>query len=372
MQLVARGSLIWESTHTASFVGLISAAGALPILLLSPLGGAISDKLDRKLITHSGQSISALFFLLIAIAAFTNTITWQHLLVVSILMGSIHAFMVPARQALIPQLVGPENTNNAMALNGAGSSIVMLIAPAISGFLYTFIGAHGIFSLMAALAFISALFIRSISPHPVTKSENPLPIFAEIRDGISYAKSDGLIVILLFTGIITSVLTIPFKFLLPVYADIVYGKDAWAVGILISTIGLGTLLSSIGMAIIGNRNRGKILILSSLASGIGLLAVTLVTSLYVAIPLMLLIGFGEAGRRVLNVSLLMEHVENHYRGRVMSVFMMSFGLMPIVLLPAGYAFDLLGPRVTIGSLSVLIIVITILLFITQDKLRNAQ
>ena len=372
MQMIARGFLVWELTGTGQMVGLVSAAGALPMLGLSLFGGAIADRADRKLLIQLGQGTVALVALVIAVYATQDIVSWKHLLVAALLTGSAFAFMEPARQALIPQLVGRDRLSNAMALNGAGMSATILVAPAISGLLYTVIGPDGVYYVIAAMVLIAAALTSSIRVPPVEARKAASPVFADIRAGLSYIKLDRLVLVLLLSGMATAVLSIPFKFLLPVFVTDVYERGAGALGLLISMMGLGTLVGSLAIASLGRRRRGMLLLLGGLASGVGLMLVALVPSFFIAVPLMVFLGLGEAGRRVLNVALIMERVEDQYRGRVMSVFMMNFGLMPLALLPAGVAFDLLGARETVGVLGALVLAVSVLVLITQGRLRRIQ
>ena len=105
------------------------------MLGLALFGGAIADRFERKRLIQMGQIVPAALALGIGIIIFTDNIQWYHLVLVSIIQGSMFSFMMPARQAMIPQLVGKEGLSNAMAINAAGMSAMTLVAPAIAGIL---------------------------------------------------------------------------------------------------------------------------------------------------------------------------------------------------------------------------------------------
>ena len=120
----------------------------------------------------------------------------------------------------------------------------------------------------------------------------------------------------------------------------------------------------------GKRRRGLILIVGSFVSGVALVLVAAIPLYYVAAALMIMMGLGDAGRRALNMALIMEEVEDRYRGRVMSVFMMNFGLMPLGVLPAGAIAERWGGQFAVGMLGILLLITTALIFVTQRRLRE--
>ena len=127
MQMLARAYLVYELTdHNAAILGIVSAANALPLLVLALFGGVIADRLEGKRIIQLSQISLALLALFIALTIATGTVTWYHLLGGAILHGALVSFMMPARQAIIPQLVGQQGISNAMALNAAGMSAATL------------------------------------------------------------------------------------------------------------------------------------------------------------------------------------------------------------------------------------------------------
>jgi MFS family permease len=140
MQMVVRGYYTYFLTDSPVKLGLVTAGFALPMLILSLFGGALADRLERKQIIQFGQLGAGLIAVFVAVSITIDNITWVHLLVASMLQGAVFSFMMPARQAIIPQLVGQELLTNAMALNAMGMSVTTLLAPAIAGTLYALLG----------------------------------------------------------------------------------------------------------------------------------------------------------------------------------------------------------------------------------------
>ncbi len=140
MQMLARGYLVYDLTGSASLLGIVSAGSAVPMLVLALFGGAIADRFDRKRLIQIGQITVGLLALAVGVAVFAELVRWYHLLAASLIQGAIWSFMMPARQAIIPQVVGPDKIGNAMAMNAAGMSAMTLLAPAMAGGLYALAG----------------------------------------------------------------------------------------------------------------------------------------------------------------------------------------------------------------------------------------
>ena len=134
----------------------------------------------------------------------------------------------------------------------------------------------------------------------------------------------------------------------------------------------GALVGSIYIAAHGNKNRGKILLAGSFISGLSLLGVAVIPIYMLAVLFMVPLGLGDASRRTIIMTLIMEKSEERYRGRVMSIFMLNFGLMPLGVLPAGVISDLFGGQVAIGILAVMLIMVTCWVWFSQDGVRNSQ
>ena len=373
MQMLARGYLVYDITGSASLLGFVSAGMAIPMLFLAPFGGVIADRVERKRLIQGGQFIVAIFALIIGAAIFTDRIEWYHLLIVSILQGTVWTFMMPARQAIIPQIVGPERIGNAMALNAAGMSAMTLIAPAIAGGLYALAGPANVYFIISGLSILSVA-VTTLVPKP---ERNAAPsqkrnMFADIGAGLVYIKGNSMVLVLLVMGLATTLLASPFRMLLPVFVVDIYHRGPDSMGLLVAIMGGGSLVGSLAIAALGDWRRGMLLIVGSFISGAALLLIAAFPLYYAGAIIMVLVGLGDAGRRTINMGLIMEVVEDQYRGRVMSVFMMNFGLMPLGVLPAGMIADLLGGQMAIGLLGVLLVLVTLAVLLTQKGLRSFQ
>ena len=194
----------------------------------------------------------------------------------------------------------------------------------------------------------------------------------DISAGLAYIRRSRMVLVLLAMGLATTVFAMPFRFLLPVFVVDIYHRGSGEMGVLLSLMGLGTLIGSLLIAGLGRWNRGLLLIGGSVLTGAMLLVLSVIPVYYLALGVMVFLGLGDAGRRALNQALVMEVAEDEYRGRVWSVFMTSFGLIPLGVLPAGLAAEFLGGQVAIGILAALMLAVSGIVLLTQKQLREFQ
>jgi len=372
MQMIAQSYLVFDLTDSAALLGLVTSGFAIPMLVLALFGGALADRLDRKKIIQIGQVAFLLTALAVAITVKTGVVTWYYLFVASMVMGAVFSFIGPARQAMIPDLVPRQDLTNAIALNSAGMSAMTLLAPAFAGVLYVAIEPEGVYLVLAVLGVLSVLITVHLPKTTLKPAEAKPKILAEIGAGISYIRRTPMVRILLLIGLATALLAMPFRFLMPVFVVDIYHKGPEAMGLMVSLMGLGALVGSLFMAQVGRWKRGLLLIATTLLTGVTLLLVALLPIYVVALGLMLALGLGDAGRRTLNQALIMEVSEDQYRGRVMSIYMLNFALMPLAVLPAGIVIQYTNGQVAVGILAVMLLVFTVIILATQKGLRRFE
>ena len=370
MEMVAIGYLVYDITGSPFLLGAVEAGFAIPTLALGLFGGALADRLDRKRMIEVSQFTAVLVGVFIATAILTDTVTWVHLMVAALIEGSLFAFLMPARQSIIPQLVEKSQFTNAMALNSAAFASMTLTAPAVAGVLYALVGPGGVYLAITSLYVIALLLTTQVRRVKSTPVEEGRTVKGDIKDGLAYILRTRIIIAILAVGLVGSLLTWPFRMLLPIFVVDVYHLGPDAMGLMISVLGAGSLVGSLTIAALGRWRRGLLLILGMFASALGLALVASIPVYYAAVGIMVLLGLGEAARWTLTLTLIMERAEDRYRGRVASVFMMNFGLMPLSVLPAGIAAEYLGGRLTIGIMAAILAVATTVILITQKRVRE--
>jgi len=331
MQRTAVYWLIYTQTHSAFMLGVVVFATQFPSFLFSPWGGVISDRYNRyhvTIITQIASMIQA--FMLAALVLFTHYTVWE-VIAVSVLLGIINAFDLPARQSMVNEMVNKkEDLPNAIALNSSMVHLARLIGPVISGIVLDKLGAGTCF-LLNALSYVavitSLLCIKfpTYIPHPHSKK-----VMKEFKEGLVYLKqtpSVGIIILLLAC---VSLLVMPYNTLLPVYAKLIFKGNASTFGYLNSFIGLGALIGAIFLASLKTSiNLRKILFINLLVFGVSLAAFSYMTIFPIALFFCMLAGFAMMSQSTISNTIIQTSVPTHMRGRVLSFFAMAFfGMMP--------------------------------------------
>ncbi len=372
MNQVARGFLVYQLTGSPQILSAVVVAEVAPLLALSLLGGAIADRLDRKALVILGQIVLGLNGVFIAVAIVTDIIMWWHLLATAVLQGIAWALTIPARHALIPQIVGQGMIGNAVALAGAGMSGSILIGPVVGGSLYGWFGAGGVYYVIVGMSIV-AVTLTALVRQPVGKMLPVIsPMLSEIVSGLVYIWHDRFVLVILLVALVVSILTTPLRALLPVLVVDVLGRDAQSLGLLVSAAGAGALAGSLTIASFGRKGRGLMFLMGGVVSGVALLVVATLTSYAMAVAVLALFGLGEANQRVLTQALIMERAEDRFRGRLMSVNEMRLGVSFLGVLPAGMAADRLGIEGTMALLGLATVAASVLSLVTQGWLRKLQ
>ena len=371
MAFVAQGYLAYDLSDSASVLGLIYGAQALPMLLFPLFAGVAADRFGRRTIIQIGQVLTASIALLIAISIYTDLIVWQHLLVMGVIHGIVMAFSLTARQAAIPDLVPKADLENAVALNGALLSITTAAAPGIGGALYALAGPWVVFALVAFLGLISVALSGKLPSLTPPKQSHPA-VVQEIIVGLKHINNFPSLKIVILMSLITASLIMPFRFVLPVFVVDVYQKGPAALGLMMTLMGVGAFLGSLILAIKRDGNRGILLLLISGLSGVVLLVIVLIPNYAVGLLLVAILGITDAGRRIPIQGLIMKISEPEYRGRIMSVYMMTFGIVNLMVLPVGFATEHLGGQWVIGFMALLLILISISLTLSKNPLKSLQ
>jgi MFS family permease len=371
IQMVARGVLAFELTGSVLAVSYVGAGFAPPILLFSLFGGAIADRVNRKQIIQFGQVGMALISGGVAVSILTDNVTIWHLIGASIMQGTLWAFLMPARQAIIPQIVGEKRMINAVALSSSGMALMTLGAPGIGGLAYFYFGPGTVYVIISSMAIASFLLTTRLPDVGKMPSKAGVAVLEDMKEGLRYVMQRRMVMLLLAMALSTAVLAMPFRSLLVVLVQDEFGRGADAFGFLLSAFGLGALVGSLGFA--GMRAtgpRGMALIATTTLSGIAILAAAVSPSYILLMIIMVFVGLGDSGRRTLNSALLMEQVDDEHRGRVMGLYMMNFGLMPLGIIPIAAIAEFAGIREALSVSAVILIAVGVSFFALSKRTRD--
>jgi MFS family permease len=349
MQRTAVIWVIYSLTHSASMIGLAVFAQQFPSFLLSLVGGVVSDRYSRYKILLVTQSASMVQAILLAALILTGHYVIWEILLLSVVLGIINAFDVPARQPMVHEMVeNKDDLANAISLNSAMVNMARLIGPALSGIVLLHFGAGICFSLNAVsfLAVIASLMLMKFPAFqpPVIKKK----VITELAEGLRYLKQTPAISFIIILLLCLSLLVFPYDTLEPVFAKVIFKGNAATYGYIGGCIGLGALIGSFLLASVKKgTNLKNVLLLSIVVLGAGLILFSRMTNALAAIPCAIILGLGSLTPASTIITIAQTEAATNMRGRVMSFMAMSlFGMLPLGSLLIGNVSQKIGAPLT--------------------------
>ena len=381
MQMMARSLLIYDITGSGTILGVMALGNALPMLFFSLFGGVIADRVQKKYVLLVGQVASAMVSLVVALALVfgylseANSGSWWLLAVTSLFQGTIMGLMMPSRQAMIAEIVGEEQLMNAIALNTFGMNLGRLVMPAVAGFVIAAFGYEATYFMMAGM-YVIAVFFISLMPKTGTITLRGRGAMADVIDGLMYVRHEVTLLLILVFTFFTVLLSMPYMMLLPMFTEDIFDVGAKGMGVLISISGIGAMAGSIVLASLPNKKRGLMLLVGSLILGVGLVGFSFSSMWFpsyawpAALGFIVIVGVGQTARMTLGNTLLQYYVQDEYRGRVMALYMMEFGLTSFGVFFTGILTDIIGVRWSVGGLAIMLVILSIYLLAFVPRLRN--
>jgi MFS family permease len=350
LQNTAQGWLVYNMTHSVRLLGIVTAVGSAPMLLFSIWGGSIADQHSKRNIVLWTQLSMMVLALTFAALVWSQHITIWEILVVAGLRGLTMAFDMPARQAFMVEMTSREDLMNAISLNSSMVNGARVVGPSVAGFLIVRVGMAMCFFLdgLSYLAVIAGLLMMRLPKF--VKPKRSGSAMAHVMEGFSYVWRNRRMKTLLILFSIVGVFGWSYSVLMPAFAKDVLKTEAGGYGALLSANGIGALLGALTVASAGHRFNRRVLVFGGLwIFSAMLFLLAFVDSLYVALVLLAIGGWGMMlFFSTLNTMLQMGS-SDEMRGRVMGVWALIFGgMMPVGGLEAGTLSHLLGVRWTIA------------------------
>ena len=330
VQRVAIGWLAWELTESGTWLGIIAMAELAPSILFSPLGGAYADKADRLKISIVTQAILMGQAVALAGLTFTGMIEIWGLVGLTALRGCLNAWSHPARQALVPSLVPPEDLPTAIALNSVFFNTARFIGPALAGVIITKwgVGHAFVFNSVTFLVFLLALSrLRLPFREEFTRKRQSLG--AQLIEGYRYVVGHPGIGPILGMLLATAVLARPVGDLLPGFAGAVFENGAVGLAWLTSVIGFGSMIAAFGVAQRGHvSGLTRMAVANTMLTGVALMAFALAPTFWLALVVLGIGSFAMTITGISSQSLVQNAVDGSLRGRVISIYGMIFRAGP--------------------------------------------
>ncbi|MGB4268108.1 MAG: MFS transporter [Spirochaetota bacterium] len=350
IQQLASSWLMYRLTTSSMWLGLLAFSAQLPIFLLTPITGVVADRYNRRHILMITQILLCVQSFILGLLVVLGYITPVWLLMLNIMQGCFNAFDMPVRQSFVFDMVAEkELLSNAIALNSVVFNSTRLIGPPLAGLLVAQFG-EGICFLINTTTFsgiiVALLFMKNVTYTSLSRTGN---LKENIHEGFRYVKNHYPIRTVLLLLALVSLLGMPYMVLMPVVAVEILHGDSHTLGFLLGTAGLGALIGALFIASRSHTTRFENTIaVGSLVLGCGLILFSLSRNLYLSLILMFIIGVSLIIQMASSNTFIQSMVEDSMRGRVMSLYTMSFmGMATIGNLFAGMIAHRIGVPLTL-------------------------
>ncbi len=374
LQAVALGWTMLVVTDSAVMVGLVAFGYGLPLLLVSPFSGLVADRHKRQVIVQASLTIAVLSSALLALLAATDNARSEFILLTSVILGSSFAVYAPARMAILPNLVPDEMIFNASALSYSGTRLMGFFGPVLAGFLldltdiaFTLTVQAGIFAVGAFLYHKAAHFL----PAPKQKRQDAYGILQGMSQVIGYLREDRALFALVLLALVFVPVGMPYQKLMPIFVDRALNEGPALLGLLVGSASMGSALSGIAVALIGDiYPKGWAILVFSALFGLGMIIFAFMSEPLIALVLVFVIGVFSGIFLTLINALLVMHIRDELRGRMMSVWGMVWGLIPISALIGGTVAEFFGISIVMAAAGACVAFTCLLLIITRSPLLD--
>ncbi len=345
LQFVAFGWLVLELTNSAFLVGLVSAIGAFPALVFSLFGGVIVDRFETKKIIYLTQISEMVLAFALGILTVYGIVNIYQIIIISFLLGCVHALDNPARHAFAFEMVGKKDLPSAIALNSGLFNAARIVGPGVAGIIIALYGTGGafIFNALSYLAVLLALFyIRVAKAAPKI---HPNPIDA-IKEGIKYSFSNSTIKFILFFIGVASIFGWSYTVLMPLIVQNIFQRGAESLGYIYSSAGVGAVLGMVILSAFSKKINSHIFLFGGmLMFSVSILLFSFTTNFNLGLGFLFFAGFGLISTSATLTTTIQHVVTDNLRGRVMSIYSLMFlGMMPLGSLQAGFLGEHFGSR----------------------------
>jgi MFS family permease len=380
MDQVTRGWLMYELTGSPLQLGLAMAARAVPLLLFSVVAGFVADRYGRKRQLIISQVTNAVLNWVLAGLVLTGQVQPWHVYVTALLAGVVMAFQQPARQAMIPDLVDRARLGNAIGLQSLAFNASRTIAPGIAGLLIAAVDVGGSYIVQGFIYAIATVWTAQIheprssgASAALLAGGKPASFFASTLEGVRYIWSNRPVRTVMMIVLIPAFLGQPYTSLLPIFARDILEVGPTGQGLLLSALGVGALLGALTIATAGNTNRQGFFILSG-ATIFGLAMVGFAESRWfgLSVLMMAIVGLCDTTYGTQANTVIQLHTENAMRGRVMGVYFLNRGLVPLGSLMAGGLADVLGAPTTVALMGVACASLALLVALGAPEVRRLR
>ena len=380
MQAVAQGWLVLSLSNSPFWLGVDGFMATAPGMFLTLAGGVFADLMDRRKLLIYTQAVAGVAALTLGVLVLTGVVKVWMILCLSFVTGCCMSLAAPSYMALVFDLVGRDDLANAIALNSTQFQLARVLGPVAAGVGFKLFGlagcfiANGISFVFVVAAMMMVKFERpGAQNNSEPRAKKRREVFtSDLVAGLRYAASHPRVFKLLIISAVASMFGAPYIFMTPVFARDVFHLGETGLAVLMGMAGAGALFGALFLAYLGDfRRKGWFVLGGDLAFGICLICFSLSTNLRVSLFFLFALGFGIVCSVAVTNTLLQKLVTDEMRGRVMSMFMLSFiGAMPIGNLIAGAASHRFGVQKTLAGGGLIIAIFVSIVAARSPRLRE--
>ena len=360
-QMLTRTILAWDLTGLAQSLAYINLVVALPMIFASMIGGAVTDRVERRQLIIVGQCLITCNEIFILTMLLLGQLEFWHLLCTAFVAGCAFPFIMPARMAITVNVVGPDRIQSAMAVSGGAMNLSRVVGPAMMGVIiseFSVIAAYVVSTILYASAVFCMFFVKrnkAVQPDGGKK-----PLLADIIYGFQYVSLNKPVLVSLMFGLVPMFLAMPFQNLLVMLVEQTWQVGESGLGILMGAGGVGGVLGSIWIARRGDRSeRLRLMVVTVIGFALFLAVFTQTSVFYLALLPLVLANLCASAFQTVNNATIQILVDDSVRGRMSSFMMMSFGLTPLGVFPMAVAADHIGAANAILGACVALMIITV-------------
>ena len=370
IQQATIGWLAYDLTGSAFLVGAVNGVRSVPLLVLGPFTGVAADRVDRKRLMLTTQLTLLVTTAIFATVIVTGQVRVWHLFAFTLLTGVGWAFNMPVRQSVIPHLVPRADLMNAIALQSAGFNVTRILGPTVAGILIATLGAGENFYLQAAMNLAVAWLVLQMRI-PAIPSATSASIGANLKEGLLFVWQHPTLRTQMSLALVPVLVALPYTALMPIFASEVLHQGPAGFGLLMAAPGLGAVIGTLAIASLGNVARKGWLLLGALFGlGLCLMAFSLSRSFPLSLGLLLLVGATQMAFMTTNQTLLQLTIPDALRGRVMGIYMLDQGLMPLWSVLAGVTADHFSAPTAVFGMGLLIALLAVAFGVQARSLRE--
>jgi MFS family permease len=370
-QTIVRPSLAYALTQDEFLLGLVGFAMAVPMLVCGPFGGVAADRFDRRRLILGAQFVALAGESATLVLLWTGHLRFWHLMATAVVMGAVFPFLMPARQAVVANLVGRAQLGRAIGFTTTAINVTRVVGPALPGFIEKYLDVRWAYTFSVALyavAFLCALRLDPARPAPPSVRTS---VLERVLEGVRYVHNDRAILVLLAFGLVPMFLAMPFMNLLVVFAEKVWSVGTPGLSQLSVSMGLGGILGSVVVARWpATSQRSLRMLFSMLAFGGLLIAFCGSPTFLLALPILFAANSCASWFQTTNNTAIQLLIPDHMRGRVSSFLMMSFSLPMLGSSVIGLAAKHFGAPLAVSVFAALAMVVSLAFYYGSDALRG--